>query len=146
MGRQREKTGAYKVLEITLDRAEAFAWIDEEAAPRLADLPLQVTPVALAASASLLQGWQRGSALLLFAQLDAETLSIASLIDWQPAQHDARALLQALRAAHPQQQIKVPQLQRLDLGGQALRDCGFEAQALHQLLMRARTADTGASR
>ena len=120
-----------------LDRQQAFVWIDEQAAPRLRDLPLQVTPTALAASPSLLQGWQRGSALLLFSQLDAHRLAIASLIDWQPAQQDARALVQALREAHPQQQIKVPQLQRLDLGGQALRDGGFEQLPLHQLLMRA---------
>lgn len=125
---------------LRLDRQQAFDWIDTEALLRLADLPLQVTPVALAASTSFLQGWQQGSALLLFSQLDAQTLAIASLIDWQPEQQDARALLQRLRAAYPQQEIRVPQLQRLDCGGQALRDCGFAPLPLHQLLMRAATS------
>lgn len=118
------------------EREPAFAWIDTEALPRLRDVPLQVTPVALAPSTTRLQAWQRGSAQLLFSQLDESTVAIASLIDWQPAQQDARALVQALRAAFPAQQIRVPQLQRLDLGGQALRDSGFEALPLHQLLMR----------
>lgn len=119
-----------------VDRDAAFAWIAAEARPRIADLPLQVTPAALTASTSALQAWRRGSAQLVFSELDAQTVAIASLLDWQPAQHDARALAGALRRAYPERQIRVPQLQRLDLGGQALRDAGFAVQPLHQLLMR----------
>ncbi|MDN3918755.1 GNAT family N-acetyltransferase [Roseateles violae] len=126
-----------------LDRAAAFAWIEREALPRLAELPLQQTPAALAAGTAELLGWQLGSALLLFSRLDADSLAIASLIDWRPAQNEARRLLRALRAAHPAQRIRVPQLQRLDTGGQALRDSGFQPLPLHQLLMR---APTGAMR
>lgn len=124
------------------DRAQAFAWIRDEAMPRLRELPLQVTPIALAPSLTALQAWQCGSAQLVFSQLDTATVAIASLIDWQAEQADARRLVHGLRAAYPAQTIRVPQLQRLDLGGQALRDCGFEPQALHQLLMSRPTGVT----
>lgn len=116
-------------------REQAFAWITEQALPRLGELPLQVTPVALAPSTTPLQAWQRGSAQLVFSKLDAATVAIASLIDWRAEQLDARHLVQQLRAAYPAQTIRVPQLQRLDLGGQALRDCGFEPEPLYQWLM-----------
>lgn len=116
-------------------REQAFAWIRDEALPRLHELPLQVTPLALAPSPTPLSAWQCGSAQLVFSQLDEATVAIASLIDWQAEQADARRLVRGLRAAYPAQMIRVPQLQRLDLGGQALRDCGFEPQPLHQLLM-----------
>lgn len=117
-------------------RDAAFAWIETQARPRVANLPLQVTPAALAASTSALQAWRRGTAQLVFSELDANTVAIASLIDGQPAQRDARALAEALRRAYPERQIRVPQLQRIDIGGQALRDAGFAVQPLHQLLMR----------
>ncbi len=110
---------------------EALAWID---ALDLAHLPLQVTPVALRAAAGL-QAWRHGGAQLIFSLGTDGALQIASLIDTQPAQRDALALLQALRHAHPERPLRVPQLQRDDLGGQALRAAGFERQPLHQLLM-----------
>lgn len=119
-------------------RDDALAWIAVEAMPRIADLPLQATPLALAASPSVLQALRTGSAQLLFAETAADTLAISSLIDWQATQADARVLIEALRAFHPQHRISVPALQRDDLGGQALREAGFERQPLHQLLMRAR--------
>ena len=59
-----------------------------------------------------------------------------SLIDRNPAQRDATALVQALLAAHPGAKASVPQLQRDDLGGEALQRCGFATEALHQALMR----------
>jgi len=116
-------------------RDEAFAWID--ALPFIGELPLQVTPVALAASPVPLQAFRLGRAQLLFAETAPGVLTISSLIDTSPAQADALALVRALRAAHPVHRSVVPALQRLDVGGQALRDAGFERQPLHQLLMRA---------
>ncbi|MFY9509443.1 MAG: hypothetical protein WAQ05_00530, partial [Rubrivivax sp.] len=52
-----------------------------------------------------------------------------------PAQHDARALVQALLAQHPGRAVRVPQLQRTELGGDALRDAGFQPLPLHQWWM-----------
>ncbi len=120
-----------------VDHAAALAWLRDEAQARLRDLPLQVTAASLQ-SASGVSAWQKGSAQLMFSQPDEATVLVGSLIDWQPTQTDARALLQALRAEFPQATLRVPQLQRLDLGGQALRELGFETLPLHQLLMRAK--------
>lgn len=120
-----------------VEHGTALAWLREEAQVRLRNLPLQVTAASLQ-SASGMSAWQKGSAQLMFSRPDAATVAVGSLIDWQPAQDDARALLQALRAEFPQATLRVPQLQRLDLGGQALRELGFETLPLHQLLMRAK--------
>ena len=120
-----------------LEHEAALAWLRDEAQARLRDLPLQVTAASLQ-SATGMSAWQKGSAQLMFSQPDDATVVVGSLIDWQPAQTDARALLQALRAEFPQATLRVPQLQRLDLGGQALRELGFETLPLHQLLMRAK--------
>ena len=91
-----------------IGREQAFAWIAREALPRLPDLPMQVTPAALAASAAQLQAWQAGSAVLVFAETAPDLLTISSLIDWQAAQGDALMLLRALRSAHPGHRIVVP--------------------------------------
>ncbi|WP_349741576.1 GNAT family N-acetyltransferase [Roseateles cavernae] len=120
-----------------VEHGAALAWLRDEAQARLRDLPLQVTAASLQ-SASGMSAWQKGSAQLMFSRPDAATVVVGSLIDWQPAQTNARALLQALRAEFPQATLRVPQLQRLDLGGQALRELGFETLPLHQLLMRAK--------
>lgn len=114
--------------------AEALAWL-ETAELRIPDLPLQVGAAALS-SAPGLQAWRHGSAQLAFGRPDKTMIAIASLIDPMPSQADARTLLQALRAEFPQATLRVPQLQRLDLGGRALRALGFAPQPLHQLLMQ----------
>jgi len=111
-------------------QAEALAWLSTLALP---DLPLQATPAILGQSA--LQAWRHGQAQLLFALPDEAHVQIASLVDTGPAQADARALLQTLAAEFPERRLLVPQLQRLDLGGQALRELGFAVQPLHQWLM-----------
>lgn len=115
--------------------ADAFAWLDAVSRAR-ADLPLQVTPRSLAALPVALKAWRLGSAQLVFAQADATQLNIHSLVDTDPAQHHAEALAAQLLAAFPRQRISVPQLQRPDLGGEALQRLGFARQALHQVLMR----------
>lgn len=115
--------------------AEAYAWLDAASRARR-DLPLQVTPVALDALPLALQAWRLGSAQLVFAAADADHLNIHSLVDLDVAQGDAQRLVAQLLAAYPNQHISVPQLQRLDLGGQALLRLGFVQQELHQVLMR----------
>lgn len=117
-----------------IEPAEALAWL-EAAELRIPDLPLQVGPGALHAAQGL-RAWRHGAAQLLFGRPDEATVAIASLIDTDPAQAGARTLLRALRAEFPQATLRVPQLQRLDLGGRALRELGCVPQPLHQLLMQ----------
>lgn len=117
-----------------IDRDMALDWLRDVACARVADLPLQVTDRALRSAAGL-RAWRRGQAQLLATQAPDGSVNIASLIDLDPVQRDAQALLQTLRAEFPHSPLRVPQLQRLDLGGQALRALGFEPQPLHQLLM-----------
>jgi len=117
-----------------IDLASAFAWLDEAAA-QLGDVPLQVTPASLSAVPPGLTAWRRGDAQLVFGEAAPGSVTVHSLLDRQPAQRDAEALVRALRASRPGCRIVVPQLQRLDLGGEALRRAGFRAQPLHQLLM-----------
>jgi len=113
---------------------DAFAWIDAMALER-GDLPLQVTPVALRAQPLDFQAWRLGSAQLVAAPAPAG-LAIHSLLDRQPAQQDAQALLAQWLAAHAGQAVTVPQLQRPELGGEALLRSGFERLPLHQLMLR----------
>jgi hypothetical protein len=112
----------------------AFEWL-QAAMVSMADLPLQVTPAALLALAPAPLAWQRGLAQMVFGGAEGQALVIHSLVDRDPAQRDARALLQALRTLHPGRAVRVPPLQRADVGGDALRRAGFEAAALHQLWM-----------
>jgi ribosomal protein S18 acetylase RimI-like enzyme len=115
--------------------ASAWAWLDELSAAR-GDLPLQVTGESLRAQATVPQAWRRGTAQLVFLPADAATIQVQSLVDTDPAQQDAESLVAQLVAAFPERRIAVPQLQRADLGGDALLRLGFERLPLHQWLMR----------
>lgn len=117
-----------------IDLPAALAWLDE-ADRLLTDLPLQVTPASLRALPQALRALRRGQAQLVFSVGEPALVTVHSLVDRDPAQADAQALLRQLMAGHPRHEIKVPQLQRLDLGGQALRRLGFQTLPLHQLLM-----------
>lgn len=114
---------------------EAWAWLDERST-RLRDLPLQVTGASLRTQATLPQAWRLGSAQLVFLPADPATVQVQSLVDTDPAQRDAEALAAQLVAAFPDRRIAVAQLQRPDLGGEALLRLGFERLPLHQWLMR----------
>jgi hypothetical protein len=118
------------VLEVAGEAA--LDWL-VRAARQMPDLPMQVTAAALPAQ---WQAWQSGSAQLLFSGDTPAPLTIHSLIDLDPLQQHAQALVQALLARNPWRELQVPQLQRLDVGGEALRRLGFEQLALHQLWMR----------
>jgi GNAT superfamily N-acetyltransferase len=122
-------------------QAEALAWL-REAEATLVDLPLQVSAAVVDVLTLPWTAWRRGSAQLVFTVDPAASVIVRSLIDLDPAQHDAEALVQALLAAHPGAKVSVPALQRGDLGGEALRRCGFTAEALHQALMRLDLAPT----
>ena len=115
---------------------DAFAWLDQCNA-EMGDLPLQVTPVSLRALPVSLQAWRSGSAQLVFSLNGADVVTVNSLVDRQPAQQDAQALVEQLLREHGgARRIVVPQLQRPDLGGETLERLGFERQPLHQVLMR----------
>jgi ribosomal protein S18 acetylase RimI-like enzyme len=118
---------------------DAWAWLDETER-RLPDLPLQVTSsvlaVAAATSPGTLQAWRVGNAQLVFADRPGEPVLLHSLIDADPAQAGALALAQGLVAALPGRVLRMPPLQRADLGGNALERAGFVRQPLHQWLMR----------
>jgi ribosomal protein S18 acetylase RimI-like enzyme len=121
---------------------EAWAWLDQAQA-RIPDLPLQVTaPVLHVAAAAAppghpLQAWRHGAAQMVFAeQPSGAAVVVHSLVDLHPQQIGAQALAEALAARHPGRTLRVPALQRPDLGGQALERAGFTPQPLHQWLMR----------
>lgn len=118
-----------------VDADAALAWL-REAERRIADLPLQVGADIVAALPPGWTAWRQGGAQLVFSGDAAAGLIVRSLIDLDPAQHDAEALLRELLAAHPGARVGVPALQRPDLGGAALRRCGFAPEPLHQFIMR----------
>jgi len=109
----------------------AFDWLENVARER-GDLPLQVTPVSLRALPVKLQALRLGSAQLVFSENAQGLVTFNSLVDRNPAQRDA----QALASGFADRNCSVPQLQRPDVGGEALERAGFERQPLNQVLMR----------
>lgn len=119
-----------------LSPEQAYAWIAEAQSTLFGDLPLQVTEQVLATNPLPLHAWKLGSALLVFTLPDGAKVQILSLIDRHPAQHDAHQLALHMRSSQPERSCFMHELQRSDIGGDALARAGFERQALHQLLMR----------
>jgi ribosomal protein S18 acetylase RimI-like enzyme len=113
-----------------VDMSTALNWLDE-AERRWPDLPLQVTQASLQPLAEP-HAWQCGQAQVVFTLPD-ETVMVNSFI--APDTRDAARLIQALATVYPQRRLRVPQLQRDDLGGQALRQLGAQPLPLHQLWM-----------
>ena len=113
---------------------DAFAWLDEVNAA-LGDLPLQVTPVSLQALPVPLEALRFGTAQLVYSR-GADTVTFHSLVDRDPRQHDAQALVVAALRQHDGCNFAVPQLQRPELGGDALQRLGFKRTPLHQFMMR----------
>ena len=116
-----------------VDRATAFAWLDE-AARRVAWLPFQNTGRSLGAQPRPLTYWQCGSAQVVFSVVDGTQTLVHSLVDLDPALRDAETLAQALRVAHPG--TFAPPIFRDDLGGLALARAGYVPHGLNQVLMR----------
>lgn len=114
---------------------DATTWL-EEASRAIGDLPLQVTPVSLRAQPVALQAWRSGSAQVVAGESAPGVLSLYSLVDRDAQQMGTEQLVAHLLARFPAHRIAVPQLQRDDLGGEALVRLGFERLPLHQLWMR----------
>jgi len=118
-----------------VDRSAALAWL-ERATAAVAELPLQVTAAVLMALTQDWQAWQCGTAQLVFSQASADApVVLHSLVDTTRGQADAERLLRSLQSKYAAAVINVPQLQRDDVGGEALRRCGFAPLPLHQLWM-----------
>lgn len=117
-----------------LPLSQAYERIDT-ISRRRADLPLQVTPASLQAQPAALQAWSCGDAVVVAGDGGPRQLTIHGLLDETPRQEGARRLLRHLLLSFPGHAIQVPQLQRDDLGGRALRELGFARQPLHQVLM-----------
>ncbi|HEY0955276.1 MAG TPA: GNAT family N-acetyltransferase, partial [Roseateles sp.] len=133
LARAGEPVAPAAVRVVTADAA--LAWL-RDAEARVADLPLQVGAAIVGALTTPWTAWRLGSAQLVFSGDAAAGLIVRSLIDLDPVQPQAQALLRALVAAYPGARLSVPALQRPDLGGHALRRCGFAPEALHQFIMR----------
>src|SRR5512139_3672518 len=97
---------------------------------------VKAVAAAVAALPDGWRAWRRGPAQLVFGVTGDGDVLVRSLVDLDPRQHDAEALLRRLCADHPGARVTVPQLQRPDLGGEALQRVGFTPLALHQWLMR----------
>ncbi|MCG2595741.1 GNAT family N-acetyltransferase [Ramlibacter sp. XY19] len=108
---------------------DAFTWLDGR------DLPLQVTGAALRALPVPLQAWREGSAQLVFSEAAERKVVIHSLVDGDAGQRDAQALVEALLGRYAEWTIHVPQLQRREVGGEALERLSFERLPLHQVWM-----------
>ncbi len=119
----------------TIDLGDAFGFIDAVDF-RLRNLPLQVTPASLRAVEGTLHAMRCGDAVIVYVETGPEALTIQSLVDADRAQTDAQSLIAALIEDHPRHRIVVPQLQRPDVGGEALQRMGFVPQPLHQVFMR----------
>ncbi|RZJ24174.1 MAG: GNAT family N-acetyltransferase [Haliea sp.] len=114
---------------------DAYAWL-EEAGAAIGDLPLQVTPLSLRAQPAALQAWRSGSALAVAGESAPGVLTLYCLVDRDARQAGAEQLVAYLLARFPAHRIAVPQLQRDDLGGEALLRLGFQRLPLHQWWMR----------
>lgn len=114
---------------------DAWGWLEAVAQSR-GDLPLQVTPPSLQALPARLQARRRGTAQVVFSVNSQGLVSLNSLVDTDAAQSDAQALVAGLLREFAGQPFSAAQLQRPDVGGEALERLGFERLALHQVLMR----------
>jgi len=117
-----------------LEREHAWQWLADVGGRR--DLPLQVTPPSLRAQPVPLRAWRCAQALLVAGESAPGQLTLYSLVDEDPAQQGAQRLVRHLARCLPAQSLHVPQLQRDDLGGGALRRLGLQPLPLHQWLMR----------
>ena len=125
--------GAQDVQAVAL--TVAMDWLSDPT--RVALLPYQVSAAALAAHAGALTAWRCGEAQLVWSRnASGSQAHIVSLLDASPDQAGARALARALAEAQSHASLRVPQLQRHELGGAALEAEGWQRHPLHQWLMR----------
>ena len=116
-----------------VDRERALAWL-ADADQRIEWLPFPNSARCMAAQVRPLSFWQCGGAQLVFSVVDGTPAQIHSLVDRDPALHDAEALARAVAAAHPG--VFAAPILRDDLGGAALQRAGFASHLMSQVLMK----------
>jgi ribosomal protein S18 acetylase RimI-like enzyme len=114
-------------------REAALAWLDD-AVRDVPWLPYQSTSRCLAAQVRPLTSWRCGSAQLVFSAVEGTQTVVHSIIDRDADMADAKALAQALAAAHPG--TFAPPIFRDDLGGDGFALAGWAPHDLNQVLMR----------
>jgi ribosomal protein S18 acetylase RimI-like enzyme len=125
-------------------QADAVAWLE---GCGVEGLPFQLGAQSIAAVATPLKAWRCAGAQLVFSDADPTRIAILSLVDADARQHGSRQLARVLAARYPQAVLRMPQLLRLDRGGDALAAEGWVREPLHQLLLRRalRRSDGGQS-
>ena len=125
-------------------QADAVAWLE---GCGVEGLPFQLGAQSIAAVATPLKAWRCAGAQLVFSDADPNRIAILSLVDADARQHGSRQLARVLVARYPQAVLRMPQLLRLDRGGDALAAEGWVREPLHQLLLRRalRRSDGGQS-
>jgi ribosomal protein S18 acetylase RimI-like enzyme len=114
-------------------QADAVAWLDSCG---VEGLPFQLGAQSIAAVATPVKAWRCAGAQLVFSDADPTRIAILSLVDADARQHGSRQLARVLAAHYPQAVLRMPQLLRLDRGGDALAAEGWTREPLHQLLLR----------
>ena len=89
-----------------------------------------------AAVATPVKAWRCAGAQMVFSDADPTRIAVLSLVDADARQHGSRQLARVLAAHYPQAVLRMPQLLRLDRGGDALAAEGWTREPLHQLLLR----------
>jgi ribosomal protein S18 acetylase RimI-like enzyme len=127
------QAAADKPTKDVVGRDAAVRWLAEVDAAE----PWQVSGAAVAAAPGEVLCWRRADAQLVFrADASVGPVAVVSLIDRDPAQGSAVALLAALRAEYPTRTLQAPQLQRDDGAARAFDAAGWARLPLHQLLLR----------
>lgn len=114
-------------------QADAVAWLENCG---VEGLPFQVGAQSIAAVTTPVKAWRCGGAQLVFSDADPTRIVLLSLVDADARQHGSRQLARVLAAHYPQAVLRMPQLLRLDRGGDALAAEGWTREPLHQLLLR----------
>jgi ribosomal protein S18 acetylase RimI-like enzyme len=114
-------------------QADAVAWLE---GCGVEGLPFQLGAQSIAAVATPVRAWRCAGAQMVFSDADPTRIAILSLVDADARQHGSRQLARVLAAHYPQAVLRMPQLLRLDRGGDALAGEGWVREPLHQLLLR----------
>jgi ribosomal protein S18 acetylase RimI-like enzyme len=118
-------------------RGDAVRWLADAEAADPARRPWQVGAAAVAAAPGEVLCWRHADAqLVLRTDAAGGPVAVVSLIDRDPTQAGAVALLAALRAEYPTRTLQAPQLQRDDGPALAFDTAGWTRLPLHQLLLR----------
>ena len=114
-------------------QADAVAWLE---GCGVEGLPFQIGAQSIAAVTTPVRAWRCGGAQMVFSDADPTRIAVLSLVDADARQHGSRQLARVLAAHYPQAVLRMPQLLRLDRGGDALAAEGWTREPLHQLLLR----------